>query len=149
MKNALKEPDKILDLCLRLYDELKLETESKKAEYIQQRDGLKTYYALPDSHLHCDVNMEITIQSKGNAKEIFTNGKFSSTKGRYSVFKIDNISGKFKTDHNSINFYDVEIDIWNYKIATDALSIVDKKLQLNPIQITDENGNVLMTYIRE
>lgn len=45
MKKALKEPDKILDLFLRLYDELKLETESKKAEYIQQRDGLKTYYA--------------------------------------------------------------------------------------------------------
>lgn len=111
--------------------------------------NLKTYYALPKSHLHCDVNLAINIQSKGNAKETYTSGNFSSTKGRYSVFKIDSISGKFKTDRNSINFYDVEIDVWNYKIATDALSIVDKKLKLNPIKITDEHGNVLMTYVRD
>ena len=110
---------------------------------------LKTYYALPKSHLHCDVDLEITIQSKGNSKETVTNGKFSSTKGRYSVFDINSISGKFKTAYNSINFYNVEIDIWNYKIATDALSIEDKKLKLNPIQITDENGNLLMTYVRD
>ena len=111
--------------------------------------NLKTYYALPKSHLHCDVDLEITIQSKGNARKTFTSGKFSSTKGRYSVFKIDSISGKFKTSYNSINFYDVEIAIWNYKIATDALSIENKKLKLNPIQIIDENDNVLMTYVRD
>jgi len=110
---------------------------------------LKTYYVLPKSHLHCDVDLEITIQSKGNAKETVTNGKFSSTRGRYSVLKIDKISGKFKTAYNSINFYDVEVDLGSHKISTDALSIEDKKLKLNPIKITDENGNLLMTYVRE
>jgi len=107
---------------------------------------LKTYYAIPNSHLHCDVDLKIAINSKGNAKETATSGSFSSSKGRYSILKIDNISGKFKTEYNSVNFYDVELDVWGYKISTDALSIVDKKLQLDPIQITDENGKLLMTY---
>ena len=107
---------------------------------------LKTYYALPKSHLHCDVDLNISINSKGNARETVTSGSFSSSKGRYRVFRIDSISGKFKTEYNSINFYDVVIDIWNYKISTDALSIVDKKLKLAPIQITDPTGKVLMTY---
>ena len=107
---------------------------------------LKTYYAIPDSHLHCDVDLKIAINSKGNAKETATSGSFSSSKGRYSFLRIDSISGKFKTEYNSINFYDVQIDIWNYKIATNALSIVDKKLNLEPITITDESGKVIMTY---
>ena len=107
---------------------------------------LKTYYALPGSHLHCDVDLKIAINSKGNAKETATSGSFTSSKGRYSVIKIDGISGKFKTEYNSINFYDVELAFWGYKISTDALSIVDKKLNLAPITITDETGRVLMTY---
>ena len=107
---------------------------------------LKTYHALPDSHLHCDIDLKISINSKGNAKETVTSGSFSSSKGRYSVIKIDGISGKFLTEYNSINFYDVIIDVWNYKISTDALSIVDKKLKLNPITITDEEGKILVTY---
>ena len=111
--------------------------------------NLKTYAALPDSHLHCNVDLDITINSKGNARETSTSGSFSSSKGRYSVFKIDRISGKFKTEYNSINFYDVAVDVWNLKISTDALSIVDMKLKLNPIKITDENGNVLMTFTRD
>ena len=111
--------------------------------------NLKTYAALPNSHLHCNVDLDITINSKGNARETSTSGSFSSSKGRYSVFKIDKISGKFKTEYNSINFYDVAIDVWNLKVSTDALSIVDKKLKLNPIKITDENGNILMTFTRD
>lgn len=107
---------------------------------------LKTYYALPKSHLHCDVNLNIAINSKGNAKETSTSGDFSSSKGRYSFLKIDNISGKFKTEYNSINFYDVALKVGNYNISTDALSIIDKKLHLSPIAVTDENGNLIKTF---
>lgn len=110
--------------------------------------GLKTYYALPKSHLHCDVDLKIEINSKGNAKETFASGSFSSSKGRYSFLKIDSISGKFQSQRNAINFYDVNLAVWGYKISTDALSIIDKKLNLNPIQITDENGKVIFTVTR-
>ena len=111
--------------------------------------NLKTYFALPKSHLHCDVDLEIEIKSKGSAKETFTSGNFYSGRGRYSVLKIKSISGKFKTEYNSINFYDVKIDMGNYKFSTDALSIENKKLKLSPIEMTDENGNLLQTYTRD
>ncbi|MBR1728220.1 MAG: hypothetical protein IJ728_01665 [Selenomonadaceae bacterium] len=112
-------------------------------------DKLKTYSALPKSHLHCNVDLDLTIQSKGNAKETITSGSFVSDKGRYRILTIDGISGKFKTEYRNINFYDVEIDIGHYKIATDALSIIDKKLNLSPIKITDENGELIKTFVRE
>lgn len=111
--------------------------------------NLKTYSALPkNSHLHCDVDLEITINSKGNAKETSTSGSFSSSKGRYSIFKIDSIHGKFKTSYNNVKFYDVVVDLGNYKISTDALSIVDKKLTLSPIKIIDTNGNLFQIFTR-
>lgn len=107
---------------------------------------LKAYTALPRSHLHCDVDLNITINSKGNARKTFTSGDFSSSNGRYSIFKIKSISGKFKTEYNSLNFYDVQIDTGSYKIMTDALSIQNKKLVLSPINLMDARGNIILTY---
>ena len=112
-------------------------------------DKLKAYSALPNAHLHCSVNLELAINSKGNAKETITSGEFSSGKGRYSFLFFDSLSGKFRTEYQNINFYDVEINMSGYKIATDAFSIVDKKLTLSPITITDENGELVGTYIRD
>ena len=111
--------------------------------------GLKTYFALPKSHLHCDVDLEIEIKSEGNAKKTSTSGHFISSKGRYSVLKIKSISGSFRTAYNDINFYDVAIDMGTYKISTDALSIKDKKLNLGLIKITDEQGNLFYTFKKD
>ena len=36
-----------------------------------------------------------------------------------------------------------------YKIATDALRIVDKKLTLAPIIITNAQGELVKTYVRD
>ena len=110
-------------------------------------DKLKIYSALPKSHLHCNIDLDLTIQSKGNSKDIITSGSFTSDKGRYRILMFNSISGKFKTEYRDIHFYDVAIDMGSYKVATDALSIVDKKLHLNPIKITDENGDLVTTYI--
>ena len=43
----------------------------------------------------------------------------------------------------------MEIDLGGYKISTDALSIVDKKLTLAPIKITNAKGELVRTYIRD
>lgn len=107
---------------------------------------LKAYTALPNSHLHCDVILNIVIQSKGNAKETVTSGDFFSGEGRYSIVPFDKISGKFRNEYKDLSFYDVEIDMGSYKISTDALSIKDGKLQFAPIKLTDSNGEVVRTY---
>ena len=107
---------------------------------------LKAYTALPNAHLHCDVILNIVIQSKGNSKETVTSGDFVSGEGRYSVVAFDKISGKFRNEYKDLSFYDVEIDISSYKIATDALSIKDGKLTFAPITLTNASGEVVRTY---
>lgn len=108
--------------------------------------NLKASAALPGAHLHCNVDLELAINSKGNARETVTSGSFSSGRGRYSVIMFDSISGKFKTGYKEMYFYDVAINMGGYKIATDALSIVDKKLTWSPITISDSNGDVRRVY---
>ena len=110
-------------------------------------EGLKAYTALPDASIHCDVILNLTIQSKGNAKETITFGDFLSGKGRYKILTFESLSGKFQTEYGKISFYDVELDMTSgYKIKTDALSIEDKKLKFSPITITDEHGNIKRTF---
>ena len=109
-------------------------------------DKLKAYTALPNSHLHCDVDLNITIQSKGNARETITSGDFVSGKGRYSILGFESLSGKFKNAYKNLSFYDVNIDLGNYKLSTDALSIVDGKLNLDPVKVVDRDGKVISTY---
>ena len=106
--------------------------------------NLKAYTALPDSHLHCDVDLNITIQSKGNAKETITFGDFVSGKGRYSIIMFESLQGKFHTEYGKLNFYDVLIKLSSgYKISTDALSIEGGKLKFDPIS---KNGNLIRTF---
>ena len=112
-------------------------------------ENLKASAALPKSHLHCNVDLELAINSKGSPKETTTSGSFVSGKGRYSVIFFEKISGKFHNEYQNLSFYDVEIDLGGYKISTDALSIVDKKLTLAPIKITNAKGELIRTYIRD
>lgn len=107
---------------------------------------LKAYTALPKSGLHCDVELDLSINSKGNSKETVTSGSFVSGKGHYSILMFKSLSGKFRSAYNDLRFYDVVIDFGDYKFTTDAFSIVDKKLHLDPIKVTDKDGNVLKTY---
>lgn len=109
-------------------------------------DKLKAYSALPNSHLHCDVDLNITIQSKGNARETITSGDFVSGNGRYSILAFKSLSGKFKNEYKDLSFYDVNIDLGNYKLSTDAFSILDGKLHFDPIKVVDKDGNVVSTY---
>ncbi|MBQ7477081.1 MAG: hypothetical protein IJT06_06780 [Selenomonadaceae bacterium] len=109
-------------------------------------DKLKAYIALPNSGLHCDVDLNITIQSKGNARETITSGDFVSGNGRYSILAFKSLSGKFKNEYKDLSFYDVNIDLGNYKLSTDAFSILDGKLHFDPIKVVDKDGNVVSTY---
>lgn len=109
---------------------------------------LKTSAALPQAHLHCDVDLDFTIQSKGNAKTTVAFGNFISGKGRYRILMFNSLSGKVRSEQKELDFYDVAINMGGYKIATDALSIKDKKLTFSPIKLSDENGKLVFTYER-
>ena len=109
-------------------------------------DKLKAYAALPKSHLHCDVDLNVNIQSKGNAKETITSGDFVSGRGRYSILEFESLSGKFRSEPNNLNIYDVKINLVSYNLSTDALSIVNGKLHFDPIKIADKDGNIVRVY---
>ena len=111
-------------------------------------DKLKASAALPDSHLHCNVDLDFTIQSKGNAKETTTFGKFASDKGRYRFLVFESLSGKVHNEYNELSFYDVSIKFGAHSIATDAFSIKDKKLIFSPIKIFNKHGEVVYIYER-
>ena len=110
-------------------------------------EKLKAYAALPKSHLHCDVKLNIEIHSKGNAKNTVTSGYFSSGKGHYSIAYFESLSGKFRSEYGGIYFYDVEAVLMSgFKITTDALSIVNGKLTFEPIQMFDSSGDLFKTF---
>lgn len=111
-------------------------------------DKLKTASALPNAHLHCDVNLDFTIQSKGNAKDTIVFGNFVSGKGRYSVLMFKSLSGKVRSANNELDFYDVVINMGDHRITTDALSIKNKKLTFAPIKMVNQDGEIVFTYER-
>ena len=112
-------------------------------------EKLKTRRALQGSHLHCEVDMDITLKSKGNAKNTVAFGSFVSGKGRYGIIPFDKISGSFNNAYRDLTFSDVAIDIGKYKIVTDAFNIKEGKLKLNPILLVDEQGRSILRYTRE
>ena len=112
-------------------------------------ENLRANVALPDSHLHCKVDLDLKLESKGNSRETYTSGSFVSSEGRYSILKFKSLSGKFETSYRNLHFYDVVINMGTHKISTDALSIINKKLHLEPVIMTDKDGNLLATYVHK
>ena len=111
--------------------------------------NLSTAIALPDAHLKCRVNLDIDIDSKGSPKDTVTSGSFESGPGRYRLLPFERLAGRVTNADKDLHFYDVAIDLAGVHIRTDAFQILHGKLQLNPIQIFDPNGNLLTTYTRD
>lgn len=137
MKKALKEPDKILDLCLRLYDELKLETESKKAEYIQQRDGLKTYYA---SKIEAAVKAENTrlmaVIIERNEKVEKLTRDLEDARGQYGkLFEenkmLDAMNNELKLKNIELEKQCESLKIENERIISDSARMETENTELN------------------
>ena len=110
-------------------------------------EGLKAGKALPGSHLSCDVRLDLHLGSRGSAQETYVRGEFESGPGSYQHWiPFDRLRGKFTSAYRDLEFYDVSIDMAGYQVQTDAFSIVDKKLHLNPIQLTDPQGRPILYY---
>ncbi len=110
-------------------------------------ENLLTEKALPKGELNCKVHLDITVESKGSARETYTRGSFTSGPGFYKKWiPFDRLSGRFTNAYQDIRFYDPLIEIGSYKISTDFFSIIDKKLTLHPINLTDADGKLIMYY---
>ncbi|SDG76093.1 hypothetical protein SAMN05216584_11156 [Selenomonas sp. WCT3] len=101
---------------------------------------LQSSKALPNSHLYCNVMVDIHMESKGSAKEATAAGNFTSGEGRYRRIPVKRITGSFQQSYRDLRFYDVTIDFAGFRVATDALEIKDKKLTLGPIFVKDSSG---------
>ena len=110
-------------------------------------ENLKAKKALPKGGLSCDVHLELSMESKGSAKETYAYGTFVSGSGFYETWiPFDRIAGRFSNAYRDLRFYDVSISLGGYRVATDAFSIIDKKLTLQPIRLVDEQGRLILTY---
>lgn len=109
-------------------------------------DNLRARKALPKDGLRCLVDLNIAVDCKGSVQKTSYAGSFISSRGRYRWLPFKSISGQFHDVGHDLDFYDVEIDFGGMKATTDALSIRKGKLTLQPIRVTDKNGNLLVTY---
>lgn len=109
--------------------------------------NLRAERALKGSKLSCLVDLEMYLASNESARNSKSYGSFTSGPGRYDWIPFDKISGRFSNAYRDLRFYDARIDIGNYQLQTDAISIINGKLSIDPIDLVNtETGEVRLTY---
>ena len=107
---------------------------------------LKARKALPDAGVRCLVELDIVIDCKGSVQKTSYSGSFVSGRGRYRWMPFTSISGRFHDVGRDLDFYDVKIEFGDIKAETDVICISNGVLQMEPIRLSDQKGNPLMTY---
>lgn len=105
--------------------------------------------AYGDYDLDTRVDLDLEIHSEGSAKTTVSSGFFLSGPGRYHLLPFDSLSGKVTDAGGDLHFYDAVIKLPGFTVSTDAFHIQNGKLHLNPIRLTDKEGNPLYTYTPE
>ena len=99
--------------------------------------NLDSKRALRDFRFSCLVDMDINFECDGNPRNLYANGSFKSGKGHYSIIPFDSLEGRFSNRYRSLSFFDVKILAPFGNVTTDALSIINGKLNLGKIVLTD------------
>lgn len=107
---------------------------------------LQARKALPDAKLYCLVELDIGVDCKGSVQSTSYGGTFVSSEGRYNWMPFRSLQGRFHNLGKNLDFYDVKIDFGGIVASTDAFNINHGKLTLNPIHVTDEQGNPIVMY---
>ncbi|MCH4188643.1 MAG: DUF3971 domain-containing protein [Megasphaera sp.] len=98
---------------------------------------LKGSSASHDVMLRCKVDLDLHMsqdRTKGT-RNIY--GSFYSGPGRYHILPFNKITGSFEQIGKTLYFKDVVISLAMGDVTTDAFSIVDGKVHLEPIYIDD------------
>ncbi|MBO6039484.1 MAG: hypothetical protein J6P17_05980 [Acidaminococcaceae bacterium] len=109
---------------------------------------LKSMQALNDLRFSCLVDLNLMLQCNGNPRNILAYGDFKSGKGHYSIFPFNSLEGRFTNRFRELHIYDAVIDSPFGRVSTDAFSIINNKLRLGKIVLTDQDTGENIT-IRE
>ena len=109
---------------------------------------LQSMRALNDLSFSCLVDMNLTVQCNGNPRNILAYGDFKSGKGHYSFLPFNSLEGRFTNRFRELHIYDAVIDTPFGRVSTDAFSIINSKLRLGKIILTDHDTGKDIT-IRE
>ena len=109
---------------------------------------LQSMRALNDMRFSCLVDLNLMLMCNGNPRNILAYGDFKSGKGRYSFLPFNSLEGRFTNRFRELHIYDAVIDTPFGRVSTDAFSIVNSKLHLGKIILTDQDTGENIT-IRE
>ena len=104
--------------------------------------------ALNDLSFSCLVDLNLMVQCNGNPRNILAYGDFKSGKGHYSFVPFNSLEGRFTNRFKELFIYDAVIDTPFGRVSTDAFSIINNKLHLGKIILTDHETGEDIT-IRE
>ena len=93
--------------------------------------------ALRDLRFSCLVDLNINLECDGKPRNLLAYGDFKSGKGHYSIIPFDSLQGRFSNRYRELSFFDVKILAPYGNITTDALSIINGKLNLGKIVLRD------------
>ncbi len=109
---------------------------------------LQSIRALSDMRFSCLVDLNLMVRCNGNPKNILAYGDFKSGKGHYSLLPFNSLQGRFTNRYRELYIYDAVIDTPFGRVSTDAFSIINNKLRLGKIILTDHDTGENIT-IRE
>ena len=109
---------------------------------------LQSMRALNDMRFSCLVDLNLMLMCNGNPRNILAYGDFKSGKGRYSFLPFNSLEGRFTNRFRELHIYNAVIDTPFGRVSTDAFSIVNNKLHLGKIILTDQDTGENIT-IRE
>ena len=109
---------------------------------------LQSMRALNDLSFSCLVDLNLMLMCNGNPRNILAYGDFKSGKGRYSFLPFNSLEGRFTNRFRELHIYNAVIDTPFGRVSTDAFSIVNSKLHLGKIILTDQDTGKNVT-IRE
>ena len=110
-------------------------------------EGLKTSRALRGAHLDTEVTLDIALSSKGHSRDTDVSGKFKSGEGTYYVIlPFTRISGRFHNKYHDLRFYDVVIDLGDFKAETDAIHISKDKLEIDALKFYDAEDSLVAKF---
>ena len=109
---------------------------------------LQSMRALNDLSFSCLVDLNLMLMCNGNPRNILAYGDFKSGKGHYSLLPFNSLEGRFTNRFRELHIYNAVIDTPFGRVSTDAFSIVNSKLHLGKIILTDQDTGKNVT-IRE
>ena len=105
--------------------------------------------ALRDLRFSCLADLNINLECDGNPRNLLAYGDFKSGKGHYSIIPFDSLQGRFSNRFRELSFFDVKIMAPYGNVTTDVFSIINGKLHLGKIILTDPDTGQVITLREE